>query len=66
MATLTCRQRQIVVLAGRGMRDKEIAAVLHLSPHTVSYHLACALRRLEARNRAQAAVLLERECELVG
>ena len=39
LADLTPQQRQIVILASRGLTDGDIADRLFLSPRTVAYHL---------------------------
>jgi two-component system response regulator DesR len=48
------RERLILELVADGRTNPEIGAVLHLSPHTVKKALSRVLRRLGARNRAQA------------
>jgi DNA-binding NarL/FixJ family response regulator len=44
-----------------GLSSSEIAAKVHLSENTVKSHIQEILRRLEARNRAQAAARAARE-----
>jgi DNA-binding NarL/FixJ family response regulator len=51
---LTRRERQIVALMARGATNGEIAAELHLSPHTVKDHASAVYRKLGVRNRAEA------------
>lgn len=50
---LTPQERTVAVLAARGMRNKEIAAELVVSPKTVEYHLGNVYRKLGVSNRAQ-------------
>ena len=44
-----------------GRSDKEIAALLSISPRTVSKHVATILAKLEVENRASAAVMALRD-----
>jgi DNA-binding CsgD family transcriptional regulator len=57
---LTQRQRQVADLLADGLSDAAIAAALHLSPRTVSHHVAAILVRLGVDNRVQAAHTLRR------
>ena len=41
-------------LIAPGSTNREIAAALHLSPHTVNEHTSGLYRKLGARNRAEA------------
>lgn len=52
---LSPRQREIMHLVATGMSDKEIAAQLQLSPHTVRTHLQRLYAQHGLRNRAEAA-----------
>ena len=49
------RQREIMSLVATGLSDKEIAARLQLSPHTVRTHLQRLYSQHGLRNRAEAA-----------
>jgi DNA-binding CsgD family transcriptional regulator len=49
------RQREIMLLLARGLSDKEIAARLQVSPHTVRTHLQRLYAQHGLRNRAEAA-----------
>jgi DNA-binding CsgD family transcriptional regulator len=51
---LSPRERQILALLASGLLNKQIAARLRLSPHTVSSHLRNLYAKLEVSNRAQA------------
>lgn len=55
---LTPRQRQILVLLAEGKTNREIAAALSTSPHTVRNQVSTILRRLRLKNRVGAARLL--------
>ena len=54
-------QQEILRLMSEGLSNKEIAARIHLSENTVKSHIQEILRRLEARNRVQAAVRATKE-----
>jgi DNA-binding CsgD family transcriptional regulator len=49
------RQREIMLLVATGLSDKEIAAQLQVSPHTVRTHLQRLYSQHGLRNRAEAA-----------
>jgi len=49
------RQREIMLLLATGLSDKEIAAQLQVSPHTVRTHLQRLYAQHGLRNRAEAA-----------
>lgn len=51
---LTDRERAVLRLAGEGMRSREIAEHLHLSPGTVRNYLSAAIRKTAARTRLEA------------
>jgi DNA-binding NarL/FixJ family response regulator len=52
--TLSSREREVLDLMSRGATNREIAAALHLSPHTIHEHTSGLYRKLGARNRADA------------
>jgi len=58
---LTPRERETLSLIAAGATDKEIAAQLTLSLHTVKSHVRSILTKLHAANRRQAARLAGRE-----
>ncbi len=55
-ATLTDREREILVLVARGLANDEIGSDLFISPATVKTHLARIMAKLEAHDRAQLVV----------
>jgi two-component system NarL family response regulator len=50
---LTPRQHEILILVTGGLSYKEVGAALHLSEHTVKYHMGEILHRLHMKNREQ-------------
>jgi DNA-binding NarL/FixJ family response regulator len=60
-ANLTLREHEVLSLVAIGATDKEIAAQLSLSRHTVKTHLRSILSKLHAVNRRQAAQLARQQ-----
>jgi DNA-binding NarL/FixJ family response regulator len=58
--TLTDREGEILALIAGGATNREIAAELFLSPHTVKEHTSTLYRKLGARNRADAVQRAQR------
>ncbi|MBW4043276.1 MAG: response regulator transcription factor [Acidobacteria bacterium] len=56
LARLTDREREVVALAAEGRSNDEIAADLVISPATARTHIARAMLKLEARDRAQLVI----------
>ena len=52
--SLSAREREVLDMITRGATNREIAAALHLSPHTIHEHTSSLYRKLGARNRADA------------
>ncbi|MET7897646.1 response regulator transcription factor [Streptomyces mirabilis] len=52
---LSPREQEVAQLADTGLSNREIAAKLHLSPHTVKHHVTRALRKLSAVSRHDLA-----------
>jgi DNA-binding NarL/FixJ family response regulator len=57
---LSDREREILLLIADGATNREIAAVLFLSPHTVKEHTSALYRKLDVRNRAEAVQRAQR------
>jgi DNA-binding NarL/FixJ family response regulator len=55
--SLTDREREVVVLVGRGLSNEQIAATLFVSPFTAKTHVNRAMTKLGARDRAQLVVV---------
>jgi len=54
---LTARELEVLRLVARGLSNKEIAADLRITTHTVKYHLAAVLEKLGVRSRTEAVSL---------
>lgn len=52
---LSSRERQVLALLTAGATNREIAIRLQLSPHTIKEYTSTLYRKLEVRNRIQAA-----------
>jgi DNA-binding NarL/FixJ family response regulator len=52
---LTARERDILRLLADGLSDRDIATALTISRRTVESHVSSILRKLDVRNRAEAA-----------
>jgi two-component system response regulator DesR len=57
---LSPREREVLDLIAGGSTNREIAAALHLSPHTIKEHTSTLYRKLGARNRAEAVQRAQR------
>ena len=57
LAVLTEREREVLVLVGRGLSNDEIGTELFLSPATARTHVSHAMAKLGARDRAQLVVI---------
>jgi DNA-binding NarL/FixJ family response regulator len=51
---LTPREQEVLQLVAQGAANPEVAAKLHLSRHTVNFHVKNILHKLHLKNRAQA------------
>jgi two-component system response regulator DesR len=57
---LTEREREVLDMIAAGATNREIAARLYLSPHTVKDHTSALYRKMKARNRAEAILRAQR------
>src|SRR5699024_1010225 len=57
---LSPRQREVMELVSRGVRNPDIAAALGVSEKTVKNHINRAFRLLEARTRVEAVLMWQR------
>ncbi|MEX0750534.1 MAG: helix-turn-helix transcriptional regulator [Dehalococcoidia bacterium] len=55
--TLTPRQQEVLALLRRGLTNEQIASALDISVDGVKYHVAEVLRRLDVRDRYEAALV---------
>lgn len=55
-ALLTPQERNVLNLLSLGHTNKEIAATLRISSSTVKKHVQSLLRKLQVKNRVEAAV----------
>ena len=54
-AHLTPREKEVLAMIAAGAHDREIAAGLLVAETTIKTHVQHVLRKLHARNRAEAA-----------
>jgi DNA-binding NarL/FixJ family response regulator len=57
---LSEREREVLGLMAAGSTNPEIAAALHLSPHTIKEHASALYRKLSVRNRTEAVQKAQR------
>ena len=51
---LTAREREVLDLLARGLKNAQIAGQLHISEHTVKFHISSLYSKLGVNNRAEA------------
>lgn len=54
---LSAREREILNLLAAGLANKQIAAQLHISEHTVKFHVTSIFNKLNASSRAEAVAI---------
>jgi DNA-binding CsgD family transcriptional regulator len=54
-ASLTDTERNVAALVVRGLTNKQMAAQMFLSPHTIGFHLRQIFRKLDIHSRTQIA-----------
>ncbi|MGH3776215.1 MAG: response regulator [Pseudonocardiaceae bacterium] len=57
LASITDREREVLTLIARGLRNSEIEQHLHLSRGTVKTHIGHLLAKLDARDRVQLVIV---------
>ena len=57
LGDLTEREREILLLVADGKSNKEVARALDLQEKTVKHYMTNILKKLQVRNRVEAAVL---------
>ena len=60
MTSLTTRERQVAMLVGQALTNKEIGLKLGMSEGTVKVHMKAILHKLEMKNRTALALLVTR------
>lgn len=57
VATLSGKELEVLILASKGLTDKQIAAHIERSPFTVNAHMVGIFKKLEVNTRTEAAVI---------
>ena len=60
---LTLREREVLDLVAEGLRNRDIAERLFLSPKTVAVHVSSIIAKLGVLNRGEAAAWARRHDE---
>ncbi len=58
---LTSREKEILSAMDKRMSYKEIAAMMHISPHTVRTHIRNIYEKLQAKNREEALMKAKKD-----
>ena len=63
--SLTPTELSVATLVAEGLTNRQVAAKLYLSPHTVGFHLRQVFRKLEISSRVELTrMVVENEAEL--
>jgi DNA-binding CsgD family transcriptional regulator len=63
-ASLTATELSVATLVAEGLTNRQVAAKLYLSPHTVGFHLRQVFRKLEISSRVELArMVVENEAD---
>ena len=54
--SLSQREREVLKFLAKGLSNKEIAVSMRLSPSTVKRHVENIFRKLQVKNRVEAAI----------
>jgi DNA-binding NarL/FixJ family response regulator len=65
IASLTEREREVILHVGQGLRNKELSGRLHISEATVSHHLTSIYRKLEVEDRTSLVIYAVKQRLLV-
>lgn len=57
LASLTARERDVVIQVAAGLSNEQIASQMFISPHTVKTHLNRAMAKSGSKDRAQLVIL---------
>ncbi|MEW5987565.1 MAG: response regulator transcription factor [Chloroflexota bacterium] len=58
--SLTDREREILLLVGEGLTNREIGERLHLAEKTIKHYMTNVLQKLQVRSRVEAALLAQK------
>jgi DNA-binding NarL/FixJ family response regulator len=64
LSQLTERQKEVAVEAAKGLSNKEIARILEITERTVKAHLAAIFEALQAKDRLQLALMLNKNFKI--
>lgn len=64
VVSLTNREKEVMILIGRGLSNTEISSVLYIVEGTVKNHVSNLLAKLGARDRTQLAILAHKNHDL--
>jgi DNA-binding NarL/FixJ family response regulator len=64
LTQLTERQKEVAIEAAKGLSNKEIARVLNITERTVKAHLAAIFETLQAKDRLQLALMLNKNFKI--